>query len=195
MIKIYNKDHLVYGYTHGYDSLNNSDLIYKEIELVTPDNMSDFENDLWKITTTGQYSDRYMWKAFDNDKSTWADSRGSTSPRFFGWNRKDGKKSKITYYEVYSIAVGATGDNMGEWKLQGSDDETNWQDVHHVGNPNVITSWVDNKNTDAPPMTFEVNSNDYFSNYRIIFIRNAQGSTNTEYLPYICEFKAYGKFK
>ena len=34
MIKIYNRDNLSYGYCHGYDSLNESDVLYKEIELV-----------------------------------------------------------------------------------------------------------------------------------------------------------------
>lgn len=199
MIKIYNSNNKkfmsLYGTGYKLNSFTNADILYKEIELVTPDNMSDFSNDIWEITTTGTYSDRYMWKAFDNNKQTWADSRGSTNPRFFGWNRKDGKKSKITYYEIYSIAVGASQDNMGEWKLQGSDNNSTWEDIHHVGESTVITNWVNCKDNDVEPLRFEVGSNKYFSNYRIVMIKNAQGSTNTEYLPYICEFKAYGKFK
>lgn len=50
--------------------------------LVTPDNMTDYTSEDRIITSTGQYSDKYAWKAFDGNSLTWFDGRGSEDPRF-----------------------------------------------------------------------------------------------------------------
>lgn len=155
--------------------------------LVSPDNMTSDENEMFQIYSTGQYSDRYIWKAFDGDLSTFCDARGSTGPRYFGWRRKDGKRNSCTFYEIYNISSGATADNMCEWSLQGSNDGETYTEIHHVSN---YTSWEGNGMA-----KFKVNSNEFYSYFKIICLKSGDNYSNTEYVPYIKEFKMYGYLK
>ncbi len=156
--------------------------------LVTPDNMSGYTSEDWVITSTGQYSDRYAWKAFDGNALTRFDGRGSENPRFFGWQYLKGK-TKINSYILYNKAIGAIEDNLGEWKLQGSNDGSTWDDLHHVGADQVYTNWT------TIPEVFTPTTSGFYSYYRINCLRNSQGSTKREFLPVITEFKAYGEFQ
>ena len=103
--------------------------------------MTSDENEMFQLYSTGQYSDKYVWKAFNGDFTDWYDGRGSTDPRYFGWRRKDGKKNSCMYYEIYNIKSGTTADNLYEWSLQGSNDGENYVEIHHVNN---FTSWESN---------------------------------------------------
>ena len=53
MIKIYSKDHLIYGYCHGYNNFNNANIIYSEIPTDGLIFYNSFSNDS-TIAETGQ---------------------------------------------------------------------------------------------------------------------------------------------
>ena len=156
--------------------------------LVTPDNMSSDTSEDWVITSTGNYGDKYVWKAFDGNYGTLFDGRGSEDPRFFGWQYLKGK-TKIDSYILYNKATGATEDNLGEWILQGSNDGSSWDDLHHVGADEVYINWT------TTPEVFTPTTSGFYSHYRINCLKNSLGTTKREYLPYITEFKAYGEFQ
>lgn len=162
--------------------------VHKEIELVSPTNMTSFENEQFELYTTGQVGDRYLWKAFDGNMDTWCDARGSKNPRYFGWRRKDGFKNTCMYYEIYNKANSTSQDNMCEWSLQGSNDGVNYTEIHHVSN---CTYWVRDS-----MLKFEVNDEkNYYTYFKIICIKSGNNSTELEYVPFIREFKMYGYVK
>ena len=161
----------------------------KSYIVVSPENMSSMEDENFKILSTRQYSDRYAWKAFDNNLSTWHDGRGNT-PRILGYQRKDGKKNSVLSYHIYGIASGSHGDNAGHWALQGSNDGVNWDDLHVVGNDSVYTAWEGEKWHD-----FYLNGESgYYQYIRWCIYKNAQGGS-PEYNPYIKAFKVMGRLK
>lgn len=177
-----------WGFPIEYSSVHLSKIDVKSNNLVTPDNMSSDTSEDWVITSTGNYSDRYVWKAFDGNSDTWFDGRGSENPRFFGWQYLKGK-TKINSYILYNKGIGATEDNLGEWILQGSNDGSSWDDLHHVGADEVYTNWT------TTPEVFTPTTSGFYSHYRINCLKNSLGTTKREFLPYITEFKAYGAFK
>lgn len=159
-----------------------------KIEIVSPTNMTSMEDDNFKILSTGQYSDRYAYYAFDSNSETIHDARGNI-PRILGYQRKDGKKNTVISYSVYpgggeNINV---NDLAGQWKLQGSNDGDTWEDIHVQEETYVRSKWKVGWND----FVLDKESKPY-SYIRWYIIKNASGES-PDTAPWTREFKVIGR--
>ena len=90
-----------------------------------PRNMTSHENEEWLVSANSEYSDRYAWKAFDEDINTvWSTS--TLQDKWIQWQNKQ-RKVLIKELNIYC-------DDYMQWNtncyFQGSDDGEVWTDIY-----------------------------------------------------------------
>ena len=92
--------------------------------------------------SNGEFNDSYAaWKAFDKNNSTHAMSKASdTFPRRLVYDFGESKKVRVYKAEYSNLEEGGYGYTVNNAKIQGSNDETNWEDLGAFNIPNSISN-------------------------------------------------------
>lgn len=115
----------VVGKVYDREAMVEATLFEKYVSPISsPENMTDFENDEWLVSSTAVYDTNYAWKVFDGnvDSSCWL---ATSSPKDITWKNK---KGKVLVKQIQ----GYFHDNQ-VWRngsfVQGSNDGETWTDL------------------------------------------------------------------
>lgn len=138
--------------------------------LSTPDNLTGYENDEWKVFADNEFAEHIAWHAFDgNPDSIWADSGSG----YLTWQNK---LRQVLVRQLEFIYDGNAHSNyVVSFTLQGSDDGSAWTDI---GSAVIDGEYVTDGNYQKATVPFPNNETSYFY-HRIYAIgegRNLIGS-------------------
>jgi hypothetical protein len=132
----------------------------------------DLTSTSFALASSGNRGGHSTTGAVDNSTTvTWADNKGSN----LWWSIDFGsgvtkRIQKYTLVGKYSAGNPSGNDTMRDWKLEGSNDNTNWTTVDtRTG----TTTWVDQAKTDYTSMNGTVGD---FRHYRIFITANNSGN-------------------
>ena len=178
------------GYTPNVDCYYNADttLTVQDPVLVSPTDMSSYENNEWLLTESGHAHEAYcafngatkQYIGYMSPHYTWY-------PHWIQWQNKT-RKVKITSYSMQAV-MGNDWESLnrfpGTWELQGSDDGNSWKKVDERSNFGPVEA--------AETYSFECQSPDYYYYYRLYMTDSV--SPGGEAYAYIGQIKAYGSFE
>lgn len=126
----------VVGKIYDREAMVEATLFEKYVSPISsPENMTDFENDEWLVSSTAVYDNRAAWQVFDGnvDTSCWLES---SAPKNITWKNKKGKVlvKQIQGY-FHSNQVWSNGSFV-----QGSNDGETWTDLFRGNFFNYFTS-------------------------------------------------------
>ena len=144
------------GGIYSADALVIVSLLYSGTPVLTsPTGMTDYSNEEWEISASGNYGAYYPWKAFDGitDPMTNCWTGNSGSSWWIQWQNK--QKQVLVQRLKMTVADSLSQQAVLSFTLQGSDDGNTWTDIHSESG----LSWT--TNGESKEFTF-ANSKSYY---------------------------------
>ena len=119
------------GGIYSADALVIVSLLYSGTPVLTsPTGMTDYSNEEWEISASGNYGSYYPWKAFDGliepMTNCWTGNSGSS-----WWLQWQNKLKKVLVQRLkIRVADSLSQQAVLSFTLQGSDDGDAWNDIH-----------------------------------------------------------------